>query len=119
MTLKEVPPADSKPKTPPILEISLSHLEDRTLVVLAGELDDSTAPALRAELLAATEHIRGDFVLDIGMLTFLDSTGLGLLVSLHKKIQALGSKLVIFAPTQMARRAFEITGLTEVLNMQP
>jgi len=119
MTLKEVPPAEPMPKSVPLLEISLSHMEDQTLVVLAGELDESTAPTLRAELLAAIEHIRGEFVLDIEKVTFLDSTGLGLLVSAHKKIEALGSTLVILAPNPMVRHTLEITGLTGVLTIRP
>ena len=119
MTLKEVPPAEPMPKAVPLLEISLGHMEDQTLVVLAGELDESTAPTLRAELLPAIEHIRGEFVLDIEKVTFLDSTGLGLFVSLHKRIEALGSALIIFAPNPMVRHTFEITGLTGVLTILP
>jgi anti-sigma B factor antagonist len=119
MPLMEVPPGDPMPKPVTLLEISLSQMEDQTLVVLAGELDQSTAPTLRAELLAAIEDIRGEFVLDIEKVTFLDSTGLGLFVSAHKKIEALGSTLIIFAPNAMVRRTFEITGLTGVLTIRP
>ena len=107
------------PKAVPLLEISLGHMEDQTLVVLAGELNESTAPTLRAELLPAIEHIRGEFVLDIEKVTFLDSTGLGLFVSLHKRIEALGSALIIFAPNPVVRHTFEITGLTGVLTILP
>jgi anti-sigma B factor antagonist len=119
MTLKEVSHAEPTPKAVPLLEISLGHMEGQTLVVLAGELDESTAPTLRAELLAAFEHIRGEFVLDIEKVTFLDSTGLGLFVSAHKKVKALGSTLVIFAPNPMVRHTLEITGLTGVLTIRP
>jgi anti-sigma B factor antagonist len=119
MTLKEVPHAQPMPKAVPLLEISVSHMEEQTLIVLAGELDESTAPALRAELLAAIEHIRGEFVLDIERVTFLDSTGLGLFVSAHKKIEALGSTLTILAPNPMVRHTLEITGLTGVLTIRP
>jgi len=104
---------------PVSLDISVSHMDDRTLVVLAGELDDATTPALHNALLDPIEHLERHLVLDIGMLTFLDSSGLGLFVTVHKKLESKGCKLTIFSPTPMARRVLEITGLTEVLTIQP
>ena len=38
----------------------------------------------------------GPSVLDIGLLTFLDSTALSLFISQHKKLRSQGSKLVIY-----------------------
>jgi anti-anti-sigma regulatory factor len=40
-------------------------------------------------------------------------------VSQHKNLSAKGRKLVIYAPTAMARRLFQITGLEEVLTIEP
>jgi anti-anti-sigma factor len=104
---------------PAPFEVSISHMDDRTLVVLAGELDDATVPTLHHALLDPINHLKDHLVLDIGMLTFLDSSGLGLFVAVHKKLESKGCKLTIFAPTPMARRVLEITGLTEVLTIQP
>ena len=128
MTLEKLPFVDNAPSSlgsgsrsdsPASLEVSISQMEDRTLVVLAGELDDATVPTLRNALLDPIEHLKDHLVLDIGMLTFLDSSGLGLFVSVHKKLESKGCSLTIFAPTPMARRVLEITGLTEILTIQP
>jgi len=106
------------------LEITVSDMEDRTLVVLAGELDAMTVPFLRercAELLdgGLPGNDAVDVVLDIALLRFIDSTGLALFLRLHKKLDSMGHRLVIFSPTPMARRILQITGLMEFLRVLP
>jgi anti-sigma B factor antagonist len=108
----------SPPGNPPF-HISVSYMEDRCLMVLSGELDVATAPLFREYLIGITADLKGDLVLDIGLLTFLDSTGISLLVSEHKRLIAQGSSLTVFSPTPMARRLFEISGLTSILTIVP
>jgi len=104
--------------TPP-LEIVVRRVVGRTQVVVAGELDDATASILRERLVQVTANLVGDLVLDIGLLTFVDSTGLALFVAQHKKLQSTGSNLIILSPSPMARRLFEITGLNQILAIEP
>jgi anti-sigma B factor antagonist len=101
------------------LQILVSHLKEHAYVVLTGELDGATAPFLVRTLVELNETIEGDLVLDIKKLSFIDSTGLSVFVSQHKNLNAKGRKLVIYAPTAMARRLFQITGLEEVLTIEP
>jgi anti-sigma B factor antagonist len=101
------------------LQILVSHLKEHAYVVLTGELDGATAPFLVRTLVEVNKTIEGDLVLDIKKLSFIDSTGLSVFVSQHKNLSAKGRKLVIYAPTAMARRLFQITGLEEVLTIEP
>jgi anti-anti-sigma factor len=101
------------------LQITVSQMEDRTLMVVAGELDALTVPFLRQKFVDVLDAGAGDVVLDIGLLKFVDSTGLALFLTIHKKLDVEGHKLVIFSPTPMARRLFEVTGLSEFLSIQP
>jgi anti-sigma B factor antagonist len=101
------------------LQILVSHLQEHAYVTLTGELDGATAPFLVRTLVEVNETIEGDLVLDIKKLSFIDSTGLSVFVSQHKNLSAKGRKLVIYAPTAMARRLFQITGLEEVLTIEP
>jgi anti-sigma B factor antagonist len=103
----------------PPLQMTVSQMEDRTLVVVAGELDALTAPFLRQRFMDLLEEGVADVVLDVGLLKFVDSTGVALFLTIHKKLDALGHKLVIFSPTPMVRRIFQITGLTEFLRIEP
>jgi anti-sigma B factor antagonist len=73
-----------------------------------GELDASTCPVL-------AEHLRGPsgslIVVDLVELTFLDSSGLGLLHDARRKAIDEGGNLVVCNPDPAVRRVMEITGL--------
>jgi anti-sigma B factor antagonist len=111
----------SRPSRPePPLSIEMTQLHDRTCVMLHGELDDLSAPLLRdrfAELLDS--DFAGDLALDIAGVTFVDSTGLSLFIQLHKNLAAQDRQLILAHPTSMARRLFMITGLDDVLRIEP
>lgn len=78
-------------------------------VVVAGELDIATVPELSPHVTAADD---GDAViLDLAAVTFIDSTGLRLLIEAHA---ALGERLRI-VPSPACERLFEITGVRDRL----
>ena len=114
-----VPSEAAAEEKPPPLRVVVRPEEGRTTVIVAGELDDSTAPELRERLAQVTTDLVGDLVLDIGLLTFVDSTGLALFVAQHKKLLSQGFGLTISSPSPMARRLLEITGLTQLLSIEP
>jgi anti-anti-sigma factor len=123
MTLEIDPPIDARnlaesPSTP-AFGMSVHESDDGVVMVVEGELDMSTAPTLREALVDVTEGLEGNLILDVRLLTFIDSSGLTLFVAEHKKLRALGHELVIFAPTPRTRRLLEIAGLDEVLTVQP
>lgn len=101
------------------LQIFVSRVESTTRVVLAGELDGAAAVSLTEQLRQVTTDLVGDLVVDVGLLTFIDSTGLSLLVSLDKKVRASGHALTLADPTPMARRLLEITALDQILTIGP
>jgi anti-sigma B factor antagonist len=101
------------------LQVFVSRVETTTRVVMAGELDGASAPPLSEQLCDVAGELVGDLVVDIGLLTFMDSTGLSLLLSLHKMVRACGRTLTIRDPTPMARRLFQITGLDQLLTVEP
>jgi anti-sigma B factor antagonist len=100
------------------LQILVRHRGADAYVVLSGELDGATAAFLVRTLVEVNETLEGDLVLDINQLSFIDSTGLSVFVSQQKQLHASGKRLVIHAPTPMARRLFQITGLEDVLTIE-
>ncbi len=79
------------------LDISVSRLNGLTWITLDGQLDIATAPALQRELsrlpLEAT-----DLRLDLGGVTFLDSTGLSVLLSLATRAEEHGRRVALVKP---------------------
>lgn len=82
-------------------------------VRLAGELDLSTVD--RAEqAIRELGDAEGDLTLDVRALTFVDSTGIRLLLRTATAMPQ-GARLVLRLPSPAVVRVLEVTGLVEVL----
>ena len=108
---------DSRAVAP--LAIDTAQLPDRLCVKLYGELDGASAPLLRDRLASFISEPLGDLIIDLSDLTFLDSSGLALFVTMHKQLERAGQRLVLVGPTPMARRVLEITRLNTILHIEP
>ena len=84
-------------------------------LALAGEIDPHTAPLLQAAVDRAIDGGCHSMVLDLGRVRFIDSAGLRVIIGAHRHLEAVGGAMVIESPSDMARRLFEITGLTHHL----
>jgi anti-sigma B factor antagonist len=96
----------------PTLNLKVLQTGQETLVSLGGELDLSSAPALR-ELLAGAfddDHQRR-IVLDLTDLIYLDSTGLSIFVTAHKRATATGMEFCLANPNPSISQLFKITAL--------
>ncbi|RYG63980.1 anti-sigma factor antagonist [bacterium] len=86
-----------------------------TVVEVGGEIDLHSAPQLRAELLKAVEAVTPRVVIDLGEVTFIDSTGIGVLVGALKRAREKGGALNFCGIQSRVKRVFEITGLMSAL----
>lgn len=80
------------------------------VVVLAGELDLYNAEEVRSALLEAVAEGPALLVVDLGEVTFVDSTALGVLVDIHRRMGGR-EKFHLAAPGLETRRALEVSGL--------
>jgi anti-sigma B factor antagonist len=96
-----------------ILSVDETHPPFAVLAV-AGEVDVATAPGLRTQLLDLIGQGQRNLVVDLEGVEFLDSTGLGVLVSTVKRVRSEGGDLALVCTRHQILRVFEITGLTTV-----
>jgi len=80
---------------------------------LVGELD--LAGAMDVE--TSIDGFDGPIVFDCSDLTFIDSSGLSLFVSVHKACSARDATLTIVDPSPRVLRLLELTGLDTVLDV--
>jgi anti-sigma B factor antagonist len=99
--------------------VQVSWIGDVAVVKAAGELDLVNAPLLHRQLEEITTGLRGDLIVDISQVTFLDSTGLSCLVTAHHGVTEQGGRFLVYGSTPQIRRLFEITGLTSLLTTFP
>jgi anti-anti-sigma factor len=85
------------------------------IVVVTGEVDMATAPALHAALLdALNDHAPAVVDLNLSACTFLDCSGIRVLVSAHATAQARGCQMWARYPQRIVRLVLEMTGLLDV-----
>jgi anti-sigma B factor antagonist len=94
------------------LELQSRKTDDGAAVVVRGEIDMATAPQLRDELLALVDGGATRIALDCRGLDFLDSSGIGVLIAVRKRLGDDGS-LTLEAPPAHVRKVLELTGVSE------
>jgi anti-sigma B factor antagonist len=100
-------------------EMATSELDGYTIVAVTGELDVYTAPLLEAslgELVAGGKH---DIIVDLTNTSFMDSTGLGLLIKALKWTREHDGSLKIVASAEKILKVFRVTGLDTVMSLHP
>lgn len=100
-----------------ILDVETRPGDGFVQVVLRGELDLSTVEKVESELGAVDARDEKLVVLDLSGLSFLDSTGLRLMVTANQRAQEGGRRLVIVKGPEPVQRVFSITKLDETLDM--
>ena len=99
------------------LDLSTRPLGDRAIVSVAGEVDLETASELGEHALDALHHVSKRLVLDITDVTFMDSTGLKVLVSVERRAQLAGGSFVLVGATPTVLRILTLTGLDQVFTL--
>jgi len=94
------------------LELATSRSGPAVVIALQGELDMAGAATLEAEL----ERLDSDaLVLDLRGLTFMDSSGLRVLVVNAQRAQERGRRFALVPGAAPVMRVFEITRMRERL----
>lgn len=83
-----------------------------------GEIDAYTAPQLREGLEAVEVQQGANIEVDLTNVNYIDSTGLGVFVAFYKRVQREGSDVRLVGLSERIQRLFEITGLSELMNIE-
>jgi stage II sporulation protein AA (anti-sigma F factor antagonist) len=99
------------------MDIKIENIGTTLVAKLTGELDHHTAPNLRDALdreisLNNTVNI----VLDFDGVTFMDSSGIGVIVGRYKQISARGGKVMVIRVKPQVDKILEISGLKKILD---
>ena len=95
-----------------------SRIVNKTLyILLSVELDEYTAQATRKNLDSILDTQKGyvQIVMDLSELTFMDSTGVGVLIGRYKKMREKNKPIFITNPSRNAERIFKMSGLYDIM----
>ncbi|MRG86471.1 anti-sigma F factor antagonist [Salinibacillus xinjiangensis] len=89
------------------------------LVRLSGELDHHTSENLKKQWQDEIQknevkHV----VVNLETLSFMDSSGLGVMLGRYKEIQELGGEMVVCSISPAVKRLFELSGLFKIVRLE-
>ena len=100
------------------LKVIKKSVGDDTKIVLSGEIDIYTSQSFKNELNEAIKSCKGDLFIDCKELTYIDSTGLGILVGALKEIRKENNDIHICDLKDNIKKLFLITGLDKLFKIE-
>jgi anti-anti-sigma factor len=99
------------------LEFDLTEVGATDLVTVRGELELASAFALATRFSEVVEERTGSLIVDLSDLSFMDSTGLNVLLTAFRRLRKRGRGMAVVCPPGPVRRVFELTRMLETLSV--
>ncbi len=100
------------------LEYSIEERTDHRTLNLKGKLVLHNVEQFRDEFLRIVEQDRKNIHFNVEGLSFIDSSGMGLLITLHRKLQAGDREMKLVRPSEGIQKILQIAGLNRVFNVE-
>jgi anti-anti-sigma factor len=100
-----------------LLTVDTEDRSDHVVVSAVGEIDAATADLVADAVSRALQDGHKRVLLDFARVTFIDSTGLGMLVKSHRAAEAAGSQFAVVHPTPTTRKLIHVLGLDQLLHV--
>ncbi len=95
------------------LSVNTTSADGRTVIAAVGEVDAASADVLRSAIFELVDGGEANVAIDMSEVSFIDSSGLRVLIAGYKAVQAAGGALTVQAPSDAVVRLLEITGQLE------
>ena len=82
-----------------------------------GRVDNATASQLEAQIKESFEGVQ-KIVLEFEKVTYISSSGLRVLLNFHKAMEDKGGELIVRKPVELVKGVFDVTGFSNVLNIE-
>ena len=107
------------------MNISIEENDGYLLVTLRGQFNTSWAPPAAEKIFGRLrgpdpeEPIEKDCIIDLRGVDYMSSGALRILVSIHKKMDADGRKMVLIRPNDMVSELLTVSGLYHFFEIRP
>lgn len=96
-------------------ELTHNHVDGVVVVAPVGEIDMATAPLLDKALLGRLAEQPPAMIVRLDLVTFLDSTGISVLVKVCKRAARQKVSLTLAAPSEPVRKVFDVTHMNHFI----
>jgi len=94
-----------------------SERGDVTLLAVRGSLDAKTAAELKPEVVSIGDSGTKKVLVDLSGLTLIDSSGVGVLISLFKRLRAAGGQVCFACVQAQPKEVFRLLRLDRSLDL--
>ncbi len=97
------------------MSVKITEDEKRIIALLSGEIDHHSAKGLRAEIdFSLRERHPQELILDFSEVTFMDSSGIGLVMGRCKLMNELGGTVTVKNPPNYIRKVMRLSGIDRI-----
>jgi stage II sporulation protein AA (anti-sigma F factor antagonist) len=101
------------------LQMEIEHDSKALIVRLKGELDHHTAETVKVRMEEALQQSSSSHViLSLKDLSFMDSSGLGVILGRYRLVTGKGGKMVVCDVNSSVYRLFEMSGLFKIVSVK-
>jgi anti-sigma B factor antagonist len=97
------------------MQIATTPGSDRYVIAASGEVDLASSPELDIAIIAAIKSGSSSLVIDLTDVSFMDSSGLGVIVRGLKRCREADKDLDLVITNERVLKVFGITGLDQVI----
>lgn len=91
--------------------------EDGVIVDVAGELTLRESPEFHKSMIEICESTPGHLIINLKEVRFIDSSGVGTLTDIYRRIKRVDGKMALVGLNKMVRSVFEITRLDQFFSI--
>lgn len=95
-----------------IIEVSKTNM-----VSVRGEIDIYSIEKFRDSIEEKIKTQASEIILDCSELSYMDSTGMGVLIELRNKTKELGQKIIMMNPRPNIRKLLALTGVDKIIEI--
>lgn len=98
--------------------LDFKNIGHELVVYMAGELDHHSAEEVRIKIDDRLERENiNNLIMDFSGVTFMDSSGIGVVIGRYKKISSKNGKVSVTCLNEPIKRVFELSGLFKIINL--
>lgn len=100
------------------MHINFSKMKKCVVARISGELDHHSSDEVRSKLDDEIEKEKiYNLILDFSNVTFMDSSGIGVVIGRYKKVAANNGSISIINANTTVKRVFELSGMFKIINL--
>lgn len=100
------------------MHITFSKMKNSIVARISGELDHHSSDEVRSKLDDKIEKEKiYNLILDFSNVTFMDSSGIGVVIGRYKKVAANKGSISIINANTTVKRVFELSGMFKIINL--